>query len=424
MVRSWEAPCRPGAEGWRSRTGSCALAVPDALAVRHSNPNCYRPRWVKQVSPDKASPPTHCVNLVSRNRGSPDRFESDWMPDTVRSLRYPSDSMRAARERDPGDILHPPRAPAAWLSALADRFSHTWPASAFSLPATGLGRSAGGRSPSRRIKPGPSVAAVAIGAQREAGLGRRGPRVATGAPCILSHLAGVGGQPLANGYGRTARAARGRARSNQATSSLPLSSACSGGASLGWHGQRVVIPARRDLGGSGAVAPSFARAWSAGPPPEWRIASVMRLRRSRGRRTERGSTAGRHFCGSALGPAGSLPEPGLLGPVKFDYLTSRVPRRADPGPTTLIPRPVARSRPAGGVRVGSPPAGATGCHGPDSDAGRTGSGHPAMMPGDQVPRAGRSVITGPANSGHGLGPCSRGLCPSDASRAAGLDHSR
>ena len=51
-------------------------ASPDALAVWHSNPNCYRPRWVKQVSSDKASPPTHCVNLVSRNRGSPDRFES------------------------------------------------------------------------------------------------------------------------------------------------------------------------------------------------------------------------------------------------------------------------------------------------------------------------------------------------------------
>ena len=75
----WEAPCRPGADGRRRRTGSCALAVPDALAVRHSNPNCYRPRWVKQVSSDKASPPTNCVILVSRNRGSPDRFESVWM---------------------------------------------------------------------------------------------------------------------------------------------------------------------------------------------------------------------------------------------------------------------------------------------------------------------------------------------------------
>ena len=75
-VRSWEAPCRPGAEGWQSRTWSCALAVPDALAVRYSNPIVLRPSWGKQVSSDKASPATHCVTLVSRNRGSPDRFES------------------------------------------------------------------------------------------------------------------------------------------------------------------------------------------------------------------------------------------------------------------------------------------------------------------------------------------------------------
>jgi hypothetical protein len=80
VVRSWEAPCRPGAEGWRSRTWSCALAVPDVLAVRYSNPNRYRPRWVKQVSSDKASPPTHCAILVSRNRGSPDCFESKISP--------------------------------------------------------------------------------------------------------------------------------------------------------------------------------------------------------------------------------------------------------------------------------------------------------------------------------------------------------
>jgi hypothetical protein len=32
-----------------------------------------------------------------------------------------------------------------------------------------------------------------IGVQREAGLGWQGLRVATGAPCTLSHLAGVGG---------------------------------------------------------------------------------------------------------------------------------------------------------------------------------------------------------------------------------------
>ncbi len=52
-----------------------------------------------------------------------------------------------------------------------------------------------GRPLPRQIKPGPSVAAAALGAQREAGLGWQGLRVATGAPCTLSHLAGVGSQP-------------------------------------------------------------------------------------------------------------------------------------------------------------------------------------------------------------------------------------
>ena len=79
------------------------------------------------------------------------------------------------------------------------------------------------------------------------------------------------------------------------------------GAGLGWHGPRVDLLARRDLGGSGAVALAFARACSAGPSPVWRIASVTRLRRSRGHRTERGLTAGRHHCGRRLGvPASTL----------------------------------------------------------------------------------------------------------------------
>ena len=122
-VRSWEAPCRPGAEGWQSRTWSCALAVPDALAVRYSNPIVLRPSWGKQVSSDKASPATHCVTLVSRNRGSPDRFESDWMHDTARCLGYPSDSMRAARERAPGDYLQSCRSSP---TALVARPSPLW----------------------------------------------------------------------------------------------------------------------------------------------------------------------------------------------------------------------------------------------------------------------------------------------------------
>ena len=222
MVRSWEAPCRPGAEGWRSRTWSCALAVSDALVVRHSNPNRYRPSWDKQVSSDKASPPTHCANLVSRNRGSPDRFESDWMHDTARCLGYPSDSTRAARERAPGDNLHRFLSP-LWLRlpAISSRpcglslrpcgstscylLSPLWLSSPplwLNSLSSGRRRQSAtshgpwavclGRSLPRQIKPGPSVAAAALGVQREAGLGWQGLRVATGAPCTLSHLAGVG----------------------------------------------------------------------------------------------------------------------------------------------------------------------------------------------------------------------------------------
>jgi hypothetical protein len=62
----------------------------------------------------------------------------------------------------------------------------------------------------------------------------------------LSHLAGVGGQPLAMGLGRSVRCPRYRARSNQAPASLPSPSACSGrrdwaGGDCGW------LPARRVL---------------------------------------------------------------------------------------------------------------------------------------------------------------------------------
>jgi hypothetical protein len=70
-----------------------------------------------------------------------------------------------------------------------------------------------------------------------------------------------------------------------------------------------------------------------------------------------------------LGHVGSQPEPGPRGPVKFDLLTGREPRRAASAQPTLTIRPVACSRPAGGRRTGQPSAGATGRHGADSDAG-------------------------------------------------------
>jgi len=259
VVRSWEAPCRPGAEGSRRRTVSCALAVPDALAVRYSNPNCYRPRWVKQVSSDKASPPTHCVNLVSRNRGSPDRFESDWMHDTARCLGYPSDSTRPAWERASGDTLQSPLAPVAWLSAPADQLSHIWPASAVSLQPWALGGLTGA----------PTTAPDRTRTQRRC---RRHRRAAGG---------GTGPARTAGGYrramyslspGRRRRSAtcqwlwtysQGCSRACQIKPGHSVAAAVIGvqrGAGLGWHGPRVDLLARRDLGGSGAVALAFARA--------------------------------------------------------------------------------------------------------------------------------------------------------------------
>ena len=140
----------------------------------------------------------------------------------------------------------------------------------------------------------------------------------------LSHLAGVGGQPLAMGLGRSVRCPRYRARSNQAPASLPSPSARSGGQVLGWHGPRVVLPARRDLGGSGAVALAFARACSAGPPPEWRIASVTRLRRSR----DSGLSAARLRAGTTVDAVSAVPAVTWSGPDR-----AREPRWAAPDQT-------------------------------------------------------------------------------------------
>ena len=50
---------------------------------------------------DESSSLALCV-IVSRNCGSPDRVESDWMHETARCIGYPSDSTRAAREQGRG----------------------------------------------------------------------------------------------------------------------------------------------------------------------------------------------------------------------------------------------------------------------------------------------------------------------------------
>ncbi len=218
------------------------------------------------------------------------------------------------------------------------------------------------------------------------------------------------------GLGRSVWSPRYRARSNQATASLPPSSACSGDAGLGWHGPWVVLPTRRDLGESGAVALAFACACSAGPSPVWRIASVTRPRRSRGYRTERGLTAGRHHCGSALCLAGSQPEPGPRDPVKFDDLTGWEPRRADSAQPTLITLPVARASLAGGDAAGR----TADYHSRDSEAGSRAPGSDGL--GAPVARCSRAAMT--QVTGRVLASARAVLCPSDASRTTGLALSR
>ncbi len=47
---------------------------------------------------DEASSLAHCV-IATRDCGSPDRVESDWMHETARCFGYPSDKTRTAREQ-------------------------------------------------------------------------------------------------------------------------------------------------------------------------------------------------------------------------------------------------------------------------------------------------------------------------------------
>jgi hypothetical protein len=138
--------------------------------------------------------------------------------------------------------------------------------------------------------------------------------VATGAPYVLSltwpasavsHLPmamDVQPGPLAEVLDQTGpqRRCRCHRRAAGGGPGLALSAGGNPDASYSWRGSAGALP--------------FARACSAGPPPEWRIASVTRLRRSRGHRTERGLTAGRHCCGHRLGaPAATLRGPNRLG---------------------------------------------------------------------------------------------------------------
>ncbi len=176
--------------------------------------------------------------------------------------------------------------------------------------------------------------------------GRRGngPREATytasSRPCgsALSHLVGVGGQPLAMGRGRSAWGARYRARSNQAPASLPSPSACSGrrdwaGKDCGWlSARRVLYLTRPPLwlyyrpGGSLLAPVAHLLAPVAHLPPSWLF------------------NAPRRPCGSTLCPGGStLPHLAGVGgqPLAMGHGRSawgaRYRARSNQAPASLPP---------------------------------------------------------------------------------------
>ena len=98
---------------------------------------------------------------------------------------------------------------------------------------------------------------------------------------------------------------------------------------------------------------------------------------------------------------------------------------------TRIIRPVACSRPAGGVRAGPPSAGATGCHCGDSDAGQTGSSYTAITVRVTVPvqvtafglRSSMTMLTRrePAIGPGPLPLCHRGRCKRPALKTLQTD---
>jgi hypothetical protein len=145
-----------------------------------------------------------------------------------------------------------------------------------------------------QIKPGPNVAAAVIGVQQEAGLGWQGLLVLparhvlslTWPASAVSHLPlamDVQSGLLAVVPDQTRPQRRCRCHQRAAGGRSWA------GTDHGWYSRRVVF-----LEGLVPVVLAFARACSAGPSPVWRIASVTWPRRSRGHRTERGPTAGRH----------------------------------------------------------------------------------------------------------------------------------
>jgi hypothetical protein len=129
-----------------------------------------------------------------------------------------------------------------------------------------------------------------------------------------SSLAGVGHRPLAIGHGCLV-GLRAGVPDRRPVSPLSSSPACSG-AGTGWHCRSQIADSTVLLGGPatlGAGPLLCADSWAV---TLWRIASVARLRRSRGHRAERGQPvlSAQHHCGCSPGQVGVRPVPGRSRP--------------------------------------------------------------------------------------------------------------
>jgi hypothetical protein len=307
------------------------------------------------------------------------------MHETARCFGYPSDSTRTARER-----------------AREATCGHRRP-----LP--GLVR-AGARPPPRRVRlhrPAPWL---------NSSLRCPAPLWLNSSPRCHSPLWLNSGRrralPTSHWSWVSSRAACRRAGSPARITTVVLAGVQWGGS--GWRLRAWIADCTMHLGGPATVGAGPLMGADSWAVTLWRIASAARLRRSREHRAERGlpSPSARHHCGCSLGRVGIRTGPGRAGPAE----RGRGPAKNRPGAHTTHP---ASGPPA--THLGQWPAhlrqAAPAPEPPQDPIISDGTEPGSAQPGTQA--ASLEVITVGVHSGHDL-PCSRGKCPSGASRTAGL----
>jgi hypothetical protein len=200
----------------------------------------------------------------------------------------------------------------------------------------------------------------------------------------LSHLVGVGHCSLAIGHGPSAGLLV-CVLDRRLVSPLSSSRACSGAGS-GWHCCGwITVSAVLLLEGLAPWCRPRACVLFTGPSPWWRIASGARLRRSWGRPTERGLSAGQLHCGSALSQVAASPirAPGAWGQVgrKFEpgaALGGQIQPAS--GQLTHGRWRCSRTSPQA-TAIGNGPPGGRGLGAGAGKAGIPGRSRPALHPG-------------------------------------------